>query len=108
MSEQSWSNSISSTTWWSTSAYKHGVFDLFENKLFGVIETSGIDGLSEELAWWLRSISVKLRHVHIVDEEDHFLTTWWSKKRFSLGFKVTLEGILEILGGCFSREVNTS
>jgi hypothetical protein len=99
MSEQSRSDSISTTTWWSTSANKHGILDLLENELFSVIETTGIDGLTEQFTRWLRSISIELWHVDIIDEEDHLFTSGWTEKCLSLSFEISLKGSLKIVGG---------
>lgn len=106
MSEETWADSIPATAWWSTGADNSGILDLLEDQLLGVVEASLIDGLTEQLARRLGTESIELRHVHVVDEEDHLLTAWWSKKSLSLGLEVALKGILQVLGGGLTREVD--
>lgn len=98
MSEQPRGHRVSTTSWWSAGAGESGILDLLENELLGIVETGVVDGLSQELARWLRSVGIKLWHVDVIDEEDHLFTSWWTKESLSLGLKVTLEGILQVLG----------
>jgi hypothetical protein len=107
MSEETWGHSVSATAWRRTGCYEPGVFDLLENELLGIIETSLIDSLSQKLTRWLRAVPVQLRHVDIVDEEHHLLASWWSKQGLPLGFQVALKGILEVPSARLTREVDT-
>ena len=106
MSEQSWRDCISTTSWRSAGACESRIFDLLEDQLLSIVEASGINGLSEKFARWLRSVGVKLRHVDVVDEEDHFLAAWWTEQSLSLGFEVAFESILEVLRVGLAREVD--
>jgi len=108
MSEESWCHRVPTTTWWSTSADEPCVLDYLKDELLGVVKTSGVDGLSEQLTRRLGEVSVQLRHVDVIDEEDHCLSSWWTKQGLSLRLEVALECILEILGGGLSGKVDAS
>lgn len=86
MSEQSWGDGITATTWWGTSRHEFGVLNVLKDELLGVIEATLIDGLSKEFARGLREVSIELRHVDIIDEEDHFLASWWAEQGLSFWF----------------------
>jgi hypothetical protein len=56
--EESRSDRVSTTTWWSASADVIGILDLLEDELLGVVEAIRVDGLTEELTRRLGSVSV--------------------------------------------------
>jgi len=75
MTEEAGGHLVATTAWRCASADELRVLDLLEDKLLGVVETSGVNGLPEKLARRLGSVGVKLGHVDIIDEEDHLLAT---------------------------------
>lgn len=105
VSEKTGGYGVPTSSWRSASTHEASVFDLFEDKFLGVVETRRVNSLPQKLARRLGAIAIELGHVYIVDEEDHLLTSGWSQEGLSLGLKVALESVLEVLGGGLSREV---
>ena len=84
VTEKSWSNLVTTTTWRAASTDELGILNLLEDKFLGIIETSVINCLSQKFARWLRTVCIKLRHIKIINEENHLLTTGRSKQSLSL------------------------
>lgn len=67
-----------------------------------------IDDLAEELARRLRAVPIELRHVHIIDEEDHLLACFRLKKRLPELVKIAFDGIDQVSRCRLTREVDES
>ena len=107
MAEETRGNSVTTTSGRSASSDESGIFNILEEKLLNVVETTLIDSLSEQLARRLCKVGLKLRHVDIINKEDLLgVEVFGSEQILTLEVKVTFKGILKILAGCFTREVN--
>lgn len=107
MAEKTGGHSVTTTTGRSASSDELGILDLLEQELLNIVETTLINGLSEKLTRRLGAVSFELRHVNIINEEDLFgVGHFGSQKILTLLFEVTFEGVLQILAGSLSREVD--
>ena len=62
---------------------------------FTVIDQLVVDDLADQADWRLRQVLVLLRHVQVIEEVDHNLTSGWALSRTSLGANGTLDDVLK-------------
>ena len=50
---------------------------MLEEELIDIVVATLIDNLSQKLARRLGEVTIELRHIHVIDEEHHLLTSLW-------------------------------
>lgn len=79
---------------------------MLEEELVHIVVATLINDLSQELARRLRSVSIKLWHVDVIDEEYHLLASFRLKHVLSQSIEVTLNGIDQVGCSSLTREVD--
>jgi hypothetical protein len=99
----------STTTWGTHSSNDDQILDFHEFELLSVIPSKVIKVLSKDLHRGLSTILFLLGHVEIIDKENALLASRRAIDTLSPLLKLSIDGILGLVGGCLSREgdVNT-
>jgi len=109
VSEETWSNWITTTTRRCTSSDELGILDILEKKFLYIPETVLINSLSKQFTRRLRTVSFKLWHVNIIDKEDFAgASDFRSKLILTFLVKIALESILQVPAGSLTRKVDKS
>jgi hypothetical protein len=108
LAEKAGGDFVSTTAGGSAGSDEFGVLDFLEEEFLGVVETALVDNLAEELARRLGLTSIKLGHVHVINEEDHLLAGLRSQHISSTRLELSFERVHQVLGSSFTGEVNKS
>jgi len=91
---------VSSVSWMHHGSQELKIVDLLEDTseiLVKEVESLLLNELSGDLKGDLISPKVDKWHGHVVKEDSHLLSTWWSKDSGLLLLNFSLDGVLEVL-----------
>ena len=92
--------------WWRARRDKLAILDLHEHDLLQLEEAALVDHLAEQLDRRLRQVLVELRHVDIVDEDQHLLPGGRPPGIAHEPLELVEEDVLDVLGGGLCTEVD--